>query len=57
LACGSRSANIPWLVLPAELVGTAVLVLVGLSLVILMVDMGWNARLAAFMRDEVPGCR
>ena len=55
MASGSRSANIPWLVLRAELVGTAVLV--GLSLVILMVDMGSNALLAAFMRDEFPGCR
>jgi aquaporin Z len=36
VASGSRSANIPWLVLRAELVGTAVLVLVGLSFVILM---------------------
>ena len=36
----SRSADIPWLVLRAELVGTAVLVLVGLSLVILMFGEG-----------------
>ena len=40
MASGSRSANIPWLVLRAELVGTAVLVLVGLSLVILMFGEG-----------------
>jgi hypothetical protein len=40
VASGSRSANIPWLVLRAELVGTAVLVLVGLSLVILMFEEG-----------------
>ncbi len=36
VASGSRSPDIPWLVLRAELVGTAALVLVGLSLVILM---------------------
>ncbi len=35
-----RSSDIPWLVLRAELVGTAVLVLVGLSLVILMFGEG-----------------
>ena len=40
MASGSRSANIPWLVLRAELLGTAVLVLVGLSLVILMFGEG-----------------
>ena len=40
MASGSRSANIPWLVLRAELVGTAALVLVGLSLVILMFGEG-----------------
>jgi aquaporin Z len=36
----SRSASIPWLVLRAELVGTAALVLVGLSLVIVMFGEG-----------------
>ena len=36
MASSSRSADIPWLVLRAELVGTAALVLVGLSLVIVM---------------------
>jgi hypothetical protein len=40
VASSSRSADIPWLVLRAELVGTAVLVLVGLSLVILMFGKG-----------------
>ena len=40
MASSSRSANIPWLVLRAELVGTAALVLVGLSLVILMFGEG-----------------
>jgi aquaporin Z len=40
VASGSRSANIPWLVLRAELFGTAVQVLVGLSLVILMFEEG-----------------
>ena len=40
MASSSKSANIPWPVLRAELVGTAVLVLVGLSLVILMFGEG-----------------
>ena len=40
VASSSRSADIPWLVLRAELVGTAALVLVGLSLVILMFGEG-----------------
>ena len=40
MTSSSRSDNIPWLVLRAELVGTAVLVLVGLSLVILMFGAG-----------------
>ena len=40
MAGGSRSANIPWLVLRAELAGTAALVLVGLSFVILMFGEG-----------------
>ena len=36
VAGGSMSADIPWAALRAELVGTAALVLAGLSLVILM---------------------
>ena len=40
MASSSRSADIPWLILRAELVGTAALVLVGLSLVILMFGEG-----------------
>jgi aquaporin Z len=40
VASNSRSADIPWLVLRAELVGTAALVLIGLSLVILMFGEG-----------------
>lgn len=40
VASNSSSATIPWLVLRAELVGTAVLVFVGLSLVILMFGEG-----------------
>jgi aquaporin Z len=40
VASRSNAANIPWLVFRAELVGTAVLVLVGLSLVVLMFGEG-----------------
>ena len=40
MASSSRSASIPWLILRAELVGTAALVLVGLSFVILMFGEG-----------------
>jgi aquaporin Z len=40
VASNSRSGDVPWLVLCAELIGTAVLVLVGLSLVILMFGEG-----------------